>query len=168
VLGVYVNFPENAHKTATFTIAIKNKQLQQILIRFLKETNNKAYKLEEITIPTIPECSVIFECGIAETNNFIYLDDEETNKILNIAKKTPFKIMDFYYVLKYYRMQNYKKTPLKFDYYMIRTIFDKNLRLQVFHERGPRYVSPEDLIHFIADGTNKMSSKKILRIMDNG
>jgi hypothetical protein len=166
MLGVYENFPENVHKTATFAISTSNKKLQQLLIQLLKEVNNKTFNLKEITVPTLPNCSVIFEFGIAEANNFNYLDDEETNKMLRIVQGRPLEIMDFYCALKYYKMQNSRKTPLKFDYYMIRLTFDKNLvRMQIFHERGPRYASPEDIINFVVNEITKMSSKKIIKTL---
>jgi hypothetical protein len=163
MLGVYENFPENIHKTVDFTISTTNKKLQQTLIQLIKETNSKAFNLEEITVPTIPKCSTILEFGIAEANNFNYLDEEERNKMLAIIQKKPFQTMDFYCALKYYKIQDDKKTPLRFDYYMTRFIFDKDLmRMQIFHEKGPRYVSPEDIISFFINGIIRMFSKKIL------
>jgi len=166
MLGVYDNFPENVHKTATFTVSLTSKKLQQSLIQLFKEANSKAYNLEEVTVPTTPKCLVTFEWGIAEANNFNYLDDEEINKILRLVQKEPFQTMDFYCALKYYKMQNGKKCPLKFDYYIVRLTFDKNLmRMLIFHERGPRYLSPEDMINFVVDGISKMFLKKILRTL---
>ena len=47
---------------------------------------------------------------------------------------------------------------------MIRTVYAKGtLEMRVFHERGPRYLSPEDLTDFIFKGINGESTKKILR-----
>jgi hypothetical protein len=36
------------------------------------------------------------------------------------------------------------------------------LEMRVFHGRGPRYVSPEDITTFIVNQLNKASTKKIL------
>jgi ribosomal protein S13 len=164
MLGVYENFPQTIHKTADFTTSTTTKKLQQTLIQLLKEANNKTFNLQDITVPTIPKCTAILEFGIAEANNFNYLDDEEANKIMEITQKKPFQTMDFYLALKYYKQQNDKKTPLRFDYYMTRLTFDKDLmRMQIFHEKGPRYVSPEDIINFFINGIAKMLSKKILK-----
>jgi hypothetical protein len=61
-------------------------------------------------------------------------------------------------------MQNGKKTPLRFDYYMMRFIFNKDsMEIQIFHERGPRYISPEDITDFIGGKINERFSKKILK-----
>jgi hypothetical protein len=49
---------------------------------------------------------------------------------------------------------------------MLRSIFSKDtLEVQVFHERGPRYISPEDLTMFIFSKVNEESTinKKILK-----
>jgi hypothetical protein len=44
---------------------------------------------------------------------------------------------------------------------MLRTVFSKEmLEVQVFHERGPRYISPEELTAFIFNKINETSSSK--------
>jgi ribosomal protein S13 len=166
MLGAYENFPKNIHKTAHFTTSTTNKKLQQNLIQTLKETNSQTFNLENIAEPSIPQCSVIFEFGIAETNNFNYLDEDEANKVTKIIQKKPLQIADFFCAIRYYKTQNEKKTPLKFDYYMIRFIFNKNLiETQIFHERGPRYMSPEDITKFILNRINQIFSRKTLTLL---
>ncbi|MBE3116097.1 hypothetical protein IMZ68_02735 [Candidatus Bathyarchaeota archaeon] len=57
-----------------------------------------------------------------------------------------------------------KKTALKFDYYMIRTIFGSNIvEIQISHQRGPRYISPEDLTSFMVNKVNEASQRKVLK-----
>jgi len=164
MLGLYENFPKTIHKTASFATSISNKRLQQALIQTLQQTNTKNFNLEEIANPSVPQCTVILEFGIAEANNFNYLDMEETNKVLKVIRKNPLQIMDFFCALRYYKIQNEKKTSLKFDYYMIRFIFNKNsITMQIFHERGPRYISPEDIANFVANKIDETFSKKILK-----
>ena len=47
---------------------------------------------------------------------------------------------------------------------MLRGIFGKGkLEMQVFHERGTRYLSPEDLTGFLLRGINGTSNRKIAR-----
>jgi len=164
MLGTYENFPQTVHKTAGFTASVSSKKVQQTLIQTLHEINGKAFNLEDIADPSVPKCTVIFELGIAETNDFNYLDEEETNKMLRILQKTPLQTMDFYCAIRYYKVQNEKKTPLRFDYYLIRFIFNKNLtETHVFHEKGPRHVSSKDIIDLVEDKINSKSSKKILK-----
>jgi Txe/YoeB family toxin of Txe-Axe toxin-antitoxin module len=164
MLGVYENFPETVHKTADFTISTTSKKLQQTIIQLIKEANNKTFNLEDITVPTIPKCATIFEFGIAEANSFNYLDNEEANRILEAIQKKPFQIIDFYCALKYYKTQNDKKTSLRFDYYMVRFAFPKDLMsMQIFHEKGPRYISPEDIVNFFVGKINAIFSKKALK-----
>ena len=164
MLGLYENFPKTVHKTASFATSISNKRLQQALIQTFQKINNKNFNLEEIANPSVPQCTVILEFGIAEANNFNYLNTEETNKMLKIIQKKPLQVMDFFCALRYYKMQNGKKTPLRFDYYMIRFIFNKDsMEIQIFHERGPRYTSPEDITDFIGGKINERFSKKILK-----
>jgi len=167
MLGLYENFPVNVHKTASFTTSISNKRLQQALIQIFNKINGKTYNIEDVADPSVPKCTVIFEFGIAEANNFNYLDSEEANKVLKVVQKKPLQVMDFYCAIRYYKAQKEKKIPLKFDYYMIRFRFNKNsMETRAFHERGLRYISPEDIIAFIIDKINERFSKKILKPLD--
>ena len=165
MLGRYENFPEGIHRIEHFTLALPSKKLQQKLIHVLSEINRKTFSFEEIANPTVPECTIIFEIGIADAESFNYIDEEETKKALNALKKEPFRVLDFFCAVRYYKGKTEKKTPLKFDYYMIRFAFGKGMTLEmrVFHERGPRYVSPEDITNFIVNQLNKASTKKILK-----
>lgn len=164
MFGVYEGFPRNVHGIARFAASISKKRLQQALIRVFHEVNNETFNLEDVAHPSIPQCTVIFELGIAEANNFNYLDSEEKNRILKSIRKKPFQVMDFLCAIRYYKTQNGKKTPLKFDYYMLRFTFNKKIiETQIFHERGPRHVAPEDAVNFIIDKINEMFSKRILK-----
>jgi hypothetical protein len=71
--------------------------------------------------------------------------------------------MDFFCAIRYYKSKAEKRTPLRFDYYMVRMVFAKDeVAIQVFHERGPRYISPDDIVAFVVKAINKTSNKKIL------
>ena len=164
MLGRYENFPATIHKKAFFTTLLSTKTLQQKLVRILHSINGKTYNLEDVAAPSVPDCNVIFECGIAESTNFNYIDKEETSKVLKTLRKKPFQTMDFFLAVRYYKAQNEKKTPLRFDYYMVRFIFNINaVEVQVSHERGPRYMSPQDIVDFLAHIVNEASSKKVLK-----
>jgi hypothetical protein len=164
MLGFYENFPQNIHRIERFTSSLSSKNLQQKLIQVLHETNRKTFSFEEITHPTVPDCAVIFEVGIADNKGFNYVDEEETIRVLNALKKEPFRVMDFFCAVRYYKGITEKKTPLKFDYYMLRAVFSEgSVEMRVFHERGPRYISPEDIVAFLLNKINEASARKILK-----
>jgi hypothetical protein len=164
MLGYYESFPEKIHKIARFATSASNKKLQQRILKVLYKLNNEHFNLEEVAKPSVFQCTVIFEFGIAEANNFNYLDAEETSKVLKIVHKKPLQMMDFFCAIRYYMVQNKNKVPLKFDYYMLRFKFDKNsTELQIFHERGPRHLSPEDIVMLLTNKINETFSKKILK-----
>jgi len=164
MLGRYENFPEGIHRTESFTSSLSSKKLQQRLIQVLSEINRKTFSFEEIANPTVPECTIIFEVGLADAESFNYIDEEETKKALNALKKEPFRVMDFFCAVRYYKAKTEKKTPLKFDYYMIRFAFSKDtMEIRVFHERGPRYFSPEDIVTFLMNKVNEATGRKILK-----
>ena len=163
-LGHYNNFPPNIHHTENHQTTTTNRQLQQQLIQFLSKTNQKKFSFEEVTIPTIPNSTIIFEIGIAETDGFTYLNEEQTKKTQEHISKTQTQLLDFFCAIRYYKNNNQKQQALKFDYYMLRTIFGKNtFELQIHHERGPRHLSPQDLTHFLINNLNNNSKRKILK-----
>lgn len=164
MLGRYENFPAGIHRAESFTSAFSAKKLQQRLIQILSEINRKTFSFEEIANPTVPQCTILFEIGIADAKSFNYIDEEETKKALNALKKEPFRVIDFFCAVRYYKAGAERKMPLKFDYYMIRFAFSKDtMEIRVFHERGPRYISPEDITTFVVNQINKASTKKILK-----
>jgi len=168
MLGRYENFPEGIHRIEHFTLALPSKKLQQRLIHVLSEINRKTFSFEEIANPTVPECTIIFEIGIADAESFNYIDEEETKKALNALKKEPFRVLDFFCAVRYYKGKTEKKTPLKFDYYMLRFAFSKDtMEIRVFHERGPRYISPEDIVAFLVNKVNEASGRKILKKIES-
>jgi hypothetical protein len=164
MLGSYDNFPENIHLTESYTTLLSTRRLQQRLIQVLRETNRKTFSFSEIAHPFTPECTTIFEIGLAESKNFSYIDEEETKRALNALKKRTFRLIDLFCAVRYYKGNGEKKTPLKFDYYLVRTVFGENaMEIQVFHERGPRYISPEDIVTFLVNRINEASARKILK-----
>jgi hypothetical protein len=164
MLGFYENFPANIHRTDNFTSPLSSKKLQQRLIQVLHKINRETFSFEEVAYPTVPECTIIFEVGLAEAKSFNYIDEEETKKVLSALRKETFRLMDFFCAVRYYKGAGEKKTPLKFDYYLMRFVFGKNsMEIQVFHERGPRYISPEDIVAFLVNEINKTSARKILK-----
>ncbi len=162
--GFYENFPSHIHRVESFSSSLPNVQLQQKLMQIFYEINRKDFSFEEVANPTIPGCKVIFEFGLADTEGFNFIDDEETKKALNLLMDEHLHIMDFFCGIRYYKCKDEEKTALKFDYYLLRTIFNHGkVEIQVHHERGPRYVSPEDLTLFIFKQINEGSNKKVLR-----
>jgi hypothetical protein len=164
MLGFYENFPANIHRTDNFTSPLSNKKLQQRLIQVLHKINCRTFSFEEVAYPTVPQGTIIFEAGLAEAKSFNYIDEEETKRVLTALRKATFQTMDFFCAVRYYKGAGEKKTPLKFDYYLMRFVFGKNsVEIQVFHERGPRYISPEDIVAFLVNEINKTSARKTLK-----
>ncbi len=163
-IGFYETFPQNIHHIENYLSFISIRQLQQRLIQFLGDINRREFLFEEVSIPTVPEGIVIFEFGLAEDASFTYISPEEVNKALDFLAQEKVSVLDFFCSIRYYKGNGEKRTALKFDYYMMRTAYAKGtLEMRVFHERGPRYLSPEDLTDFIFKGINGDSTKKILR-----
>ena len=165
MLGLYENFPQNIHRTETFTSTLSRRKLQQKIAQVFQEVNRKTFSFEEVGNPTVPNCTVIFEFGIADTGDFCYLNEEEAQKLQTALAAEPLQMMDWFCAIRYYKNTKSKKSPLKFDYYMLRMGFGEKgaVEVLVFHERGPRYISPEDLVAFIECKVNQEASRKLLK-----
>lgn len=164
MLGFYENFPITVQKVIHFTTAASTKTLQKTIVQCLQKLNSEKLSLKEITRLSTPQCLVIFEFGIADGETFNYLDLEETQKVLEKIRKTPLQILDFFCAIRYYKEQSGKRTPLKFDYYMLRLAFDEDLmEVLIFHERGPRHTPPEDIVNLIVERVNRHYQRKVLK-----
>lgn len=162
MIGIYDNFPVTIHNTEQYTSKVPIKQIQQKLIKILYELNQCEFTFEQVSIPTIPQGRLFFEFGIAEATNFTFINEEVMRKTLKNLAKEP-KILDLFCAIRYYKMEGEKKRALKFDYYMIRIIFDKStFEVQTFHERGPRYLLPQEVFTFVVTKINESIGKKIL------
>lgn len=167
MLGVYDNFPNAIHNIANFSTTIRNKKLQYALVNALYKLNKETLTIEEAATPSIPECRVNFEFGIAEGCEFTYIDDEEKQKIQKIIERKPFLTLDFLCIIRYHKLKNMKKTTLKSDHYIVRfTFYQTLLQILIFHEKGLMYVSPKDLPEFFARRISAESSKKALKLQE--
>jgi hypothetical protein len=164
MLGFYGNFPRSVHNISDFSTSSTLKKLQTAIVEAFCKLNSETLALEEVAIPSIPQCSVKFEFGIAEDKDFNYLNSEEKDKLLKAIQKKPFSILDYFCIVRYYKMKMEKKTTLKSDYYMLRFLFEKEfVQIQIFHEKGLMYTTPKDLPEFLAGRINTESTKKLLK-----
>jgi hypothetical protein len=170
MFGLYENFPQTIHYTETFTSDLSKQKLEQKLAQVFYDINRRTFSFEETGNPTVPNASVIFEFGIADTNGFNFLNEEEAKKLQKALAVNPLRGLDWFCGIRYYKNTEPKKTPLKFDYYMLRLSFSEKGAVQflVFHERGPRYISPQDLVAFIVRKINGKSKRKNLKPTEQG
>jgi hypothetical protein len=168
MLGLYDNFPPTIHLTQTYTSSLPRRKLQQKITQIFAEINNKKYCFEEVGNPTVPNATVIFEFGIADAGNFNFLNPDEAQKLQAALEGEALDVMDWFCGIRYYKNTQNKKAPLKFDYYMVRMNFgEKGLEIVVFHERGPRYISPQDLVELIDRKVNQGTKKGILKRVES-
>jgi len=163
MLGVYEDFPETIHCAISFIYKTSQAKIQNAILDTFYTLNQRIHELNEIITHSL-NCNVSFECGIAETLNFTYIDKEELNKFKKmITKKTTFATLDFLCITKYHKKteKERKKKPLKFDYYILRFLFHgKTMLILAYHERGPQHIPPGDLLKFIAQKIAKELHRK--------
>ncbi len=169
MLGTYENFPQITHCIKIFASDLPKRKLQQLVVQKLEELNRKELSFEEICGPSLPNATVILEFGIADEYGFNFLNEDEAKKVQDALLKEPMDVMDWFCSLRYYRNLE-KKSALRFDYCLLRLIFEEKdtVEFQVFHERGPRHVSPDDLAEYIVRTLNMTLKKKILRLIGSG
>ena len=164
MLGLYENFPVNVQKVVRFVATVSDKTLQKAVAECLRKLNSENLRPEDFANPSLSDCTVVFEFGVADGDTFNYLDSEEMQKLLGEIRKASLRMMDFFCAIRYYKERTGKKSPLKFDYYLLRLIFNTGLvEVLIFHERGPRHVLPEDLVNLIVERVNKLFPRKVLK-----
>jgi len=164
LVGIYERFPQKVHAATSFSVSTSTRALQLMLMQTLCKLNKQAPDLKDIADPSLSQYCIIFEFGFAEANDFIYLNDEETGKLLKIINKEVFRCADFLVVIRYYKSHAGKKRPLRFDYYLLRFTFSKkSVMVSVFHERGPMRIIPEELVNLVVGSVNTNFSKRMVK-----
>jgi hypothetical protein len=165
LLGRYENFPEIIHGVARFTCESPIRRVQQTILAALHNLNHEVCGLSAIA-PHLPQkCEVGFELGVAEDFNFNFLDKKELDRFQRSMVEKELSTLDFFFVVRYHVVNDRgKRVPLKFDYHMLRFMFQENsMELRICHERGTQRVPLEDLINFITKRINKELSQRQLK-----
>ena len=165
MLGRYENFPEIIHGVARFTCKSSIKNVQQAILSALHHLNQEVCSLSTVT-PHLPQkCEVGFELGVAEDFDFNFLDKKELDRFQRSIAEKELPMLDFFCVVRYHVVNDRgKRVPLKFDYHMLRFVFQENsMELRICHERGTQRAPLEDLVIFITKCINEELSKKQLK-----
>ena len=117
--------------------------MQQAMLLTFYQLNKEVYRLHDILrFAPSSECETSFEFGVAEGVVFNYLDKEEVNRLQKSVAKKAMSIIDFLCVVRYHRVNKEKRVPLRFDYHLLRFMFNKNNYVSVhtnhYHESVSR------------------------------
>jgi hypothetical protein len=165
LLGRYENFPEIIHGVARFTCESPIRRVQQTILAALHNLNHEVFGLSAVT-PHLPQkCEVSFELGVAEDFDFNFLDKKELDRFQKSIVEKELSTLDFFCVVRYHVVNNRRKRiPLKFDYHMLRFMFQENsMELRICHERGTQRVPLEDFTTFITKRINEELSQRQLK-----
>jgi len=164
-LGRYKNFPEVVHGVARFTCESSTREVQQAILSVLHHLNQEVCGLGAVT-PHLPqECEVSFEVGAAEEFDFNFLDEKELDRFQRSIVERELPTLDFFFVVRYHVVNDMgRRVPLKFDYHLLRFMFQENsVEMRIRHERGTQRVPLEDLVTFITNRVNEGLSQKRLK-----
>lgn len=148
MLGTYDDFPQIHHGTARFSYSVKTIELQRAILNCLLELNENT---EGLTIPELARqnMKVEMEAGVADGLTFNFLNRDVHKQCLKAASESGFKTLDFFLAVRYYRIEDAAKKPLKFDYYIMRFMFEeKEVEMCVHHERGTRRLAVKEFMSF--------------------
>jgi hypothetical protein len=165
LLGRYENFPEIIHGVARFTCESPIRRVQQTILVALHNLNHEVCGLSAIA-PHLPQkCEVSFELGVAEDFDFNFLDKKELDRFQKSMVEKELSTLDFFFVVRYHVVNDRRKRiPLKFDYHMLRFMFQENsIELRICHERGTQRVPLEDFTTFTTKRINEELSQRQLK-----
>ncbi len=156
MLGRYENFPENIHAIALFQYQDSTKSIQQAILCVFHRLNHETFDLDAVTPYLKQKCEVGFEFGVADGFDFNFLDQNELDQYLKSIVKKELETLDFFFVVRYHIIrEKSKRIPLKFDYQVLRFIFQKSgFELRIRHERGTQRVPLDDLTDFMVKQIN--------------
>ncbi len=162
MLGRYENFPENIHGMVLLKNRNPTKKLQQVILRTFYCLNQENLDLITLTPYLKQNYKIGFECGVADGVDFNFLDKKELDQCLENLKETEAKTLDFFFVVRYHLVRdNCKMIPLRFDYHVLRLLFQEgDLELQIRHERGTQRVPLDDLTEFLVKQINLELSRR--------
>ena len=162
MLGRYENFPETVHGVAHFSYQASAKSIQQAILSALHHLNHKTCNLDAVTPYSKQKCEVSFEVGVAEGFGFNFLDKKELDQCLKSIAEKELQTLDFFFVVGCHRIEKGdKRVPLRFDYYVLRFIFQKSgFEMRIRHERGTQRVPLDDLTDFLTEQINAELSKR--------
>lgn len=156
MLGCYEKFPENVHSIAVFQHQNSTNSLQKAILLAFQHLNIETFDLSVVTPYLNQKCRVSFEFGVAEGLHFNFLDQNELNQCLGSVAEEEQEMLDFFFVVRYHLIKkDGKRVPLRFDYHLLRFIFNENsLEIRIRHEKGTRHVSLDELTDFIVKQIN--------------
>ena len=164
MLGRFDRFPKNVHKVSVYNYQDPKTKLQQIVLCTLQKLNTKTFALNKIMPFFEQDYKLSFEFGIADGQDFTFLDEKQLEHTLQAVEENEMSVLDFFVVVRYHRKdENGKQIPLRFDYHVLRFAFhERILELLIRHERGTQRIATEDLVEFLTQQVNVELKKEIL------
>lgn len=155
MLGIYENFPENYHGIIRFRHQAPARRLQGIILQSLQKLGQEGDPVFS-TLPSVSNCKVDLDFGVADGRIFDYLSEETLDASLKTVSKDALPMLDFICIVRYYKRDAEVYRPLKFDYLLLRFAFyGGSVDFQIFHERGTRRLSIEDVSTIIISKIDK-------------
>jgi hypothetical protein len=164
LLGRYENFPENVHGVALFEYQDSAKEVQKAILCTFHCLNQATFDLGAVTPYLKQNCEVGFEFGVADGFDFNFLDQKELDRCLKSVDETEVETLDFFFAVCYHLVRDGgKRVPLRFDYHVLRFLFQEGgLELRIRHERGTQRVPLDDLTDFLVKQINIELSQRQL------
>jgi hypothetical protein len=164
LLGRYENFPENVHGVALFEYQDSAKEVQKAILCTFNRLNQETFDLGAVTPYLKQRCEVSFEFGVADGVGFNFLDQKELDRCLKSVDEAEVETLDFFFAVCYHRVRDGgKRIPLRFDYHVLRFLFQEDgLKLRIRHERGTQRVPLDDLTDFLVKQINVNLSRRQL------
>lgn len=160
MFGKFENFPKVVQGSAGYRYNTSKIEIQRIIIKVLYKINERK-RINNISDIKNKNLKIKIDIGIADGSIFNYFDNELLKYYLKNFYNLKFDLLDFFCIICYYSKKNTKYKPLKFDYYILRIeLVDHIIRIQIYHEKGPRRVSIEELITYITNIINKELKRK--------
>jgi len=161
--GVFANFPDLRHGTASIRTDATRYQAQKALAEALSQlrSEKRSAKISVANHPGPVDGQITFELGIASGDEFVFFNDDEKKRLLErIDDEGPFRALDVFLIVRY-SVPGLKKAPW-LDRYMVRMEFsDMAMDVVVVHEKGLQRIDAEGIIRLLVEGLSKVLGREL-------
>jgi len=164
LLGRYDEFPASASRFAQFIYLDSTHKIQTAIAQAMYKLNQQPVNLASLTAASPPDCYVNFEFGIADSDAFYYLDQEQLITLEKALKAQELSVLDAFCAARYYvKKEKGKDKPLPIDYSVLRFTFEnEDIELLLHYIRGNQRIPRKDFILFLKNQIDKELIEKQL------
>lgn len=166
MLGIFEHFPSVIQAYAQLSYSFSPAKLQVLVVEAMGRLNSQLESPPSGSEDSALGLTTAYEVGVAERNSFIFLREEEVERIKRHISRGGNEVLDFFVHIAYrHNKSGGKSAPLWGDFNFVRFLFQEkgSLEIQVSHFKGTRRLPLDELIERLVAKINEEAGKRRLK-----